>query len=225
MEDNFLNLRDTLELMFFLAFEGLDGSGKSTLMGHLQTYLSNKSQSFIETREPGGTELCNKIRDLILMKGAEVPNPRTELLLYEASRAQHVDAIIKPALALKQWVLCDRFAASSVAFQAGGRFISEEQVNWLNSFATDGLQPHLYVLLDLTVQESKQRRQKRTAEVGVDEDRMESEESSFHERVRQGYLKQSMRSPQQWLVLNASESPEKLFSQLMMELKRRQWLD
>ena len=210
--------------MFFLAFEGLDGSGKSSLMAQLQAHLTNQNFSYIKTREPGGTELGDKLRELILTKSGQAPTPRTELLMYEASRSQHVDLVIKPALEKKQWVLCDRFSASSVAFQAGGRQISEDQVHWLNNFATDSLKPHLNILLDLTVEESQKRRQKRSAEVGEAEDRIESEAAAFHERVRQGFLKQSLAHPKEWLVLDASKKPEELFEILMSELKSRKWL-
>jgi dTMP kinase len=211
--------------MFFLAFEGLDGSGKSSLMNQLQNHLSTKNISFTKTREPGGTQIGDQLRNIILSKGTEVPTPRTELLLYEASRSQHVDLIIKPALEQKHWVLCDRFSASSVAFQAGGRQISADQVNWLNNFATDSLKPDLNVLLDLTVEESQARRQKRATAVGESEDRMESEAESFHRRVRDGFLMQAVLNPADWLVLNASQTPEQLFMLLIQELKSRKWLD
>ncbi len=210
--------------MFFLAFEGLDGSGKSSLMNQLQNYLNVKNISFIQTREPGGTAIGEALRNIILSKNTEIPSPRTELLLYEASRSQHVDLIIKPALENKQWVLCDRFTASSLAFQAGGRQISEEQVNWLNNFATNSLSPDLNILLDLTVEESQRRRQKRTAEFGDAEDRMESEAEIFHRRVRDGFLKQSSEKPDKWLVLEASQTQEQLFQKLIQELKGRKWL-
>ena len=210
--------------MFFLAFEGLDGSGKSSLMNQLQNHLSINNMSFVKTREPGGTQVGDQLRSIILLKTDESPNPRTELLLYEASRAQHVDLVIKPALENKQWVLCDRFTASSGAFQAGGRQISEDQVDWLNDFATNHLKPDLNILLDLTVEESLKRRQKRVIEIGEAEDRIESEAESFHRRVREGFLKQAVKHPNEWLVLDASQTPEQLFQILIKELKSRKWL-
>lgn len=210
--------------MFFLAFEGLDGSGKSSLMNRLKSHLTELQISFIQTREPGGTAVGDQLREIILKKTEEAPQPRTELLLYEASRAQHVELVIKPALEQKKWVLCDRFTASSVAFQAGGRQISEDQVEWLNNFATGSVRPDLNVLLDLSVEESEKRRQFRRQEGGDSEDRIESEVSSFHQRVRAGFLKQAVAQPQQWLVLDASASPEDLFNLLIEELKRRKWL-
>ncbi len=207
--------------MFFLAFEGLDGSGKSSLMNQLQNHLSSQHKSFIKTREPGGTAIGDQLRHIILTKDGEVPSPRTELLLYEASRSQHVDLVIRPALQKKEWVLCDRFSASSLAFQAGGRQISEEQVHWLNDFATASLKPDLNILLDLTVEESQKRRLGR----GGSEDRMESEAVDFHQRVREGFLKQARLQPSEWLVLDASRSPEVLFEILIQELKSRKWLE
>ncbi|MCC2677463.1 MAG: hypothetical protein K0R29_39 [Pseudobdellovibrio sp.] len=208
--------------MFFLAFEGLDGSGKSSLMAQLQNYLESKNRKYIKTREPGGTIVGDQLRNIILSKSEEAPTPRTELLLYEASRSQHVDLVIRPALERKEWVLCDRFSASSIAFQAGGRQISLEQVHWLNDFATNSLKPHLNILLDLTVEESQKRRQKR----GEAEDRIESEAAAFHQRVREGFLQQAARVPNEWLVLDAGESPEVLFQKMMDELvKVRKWLD
>jgi dTMP kinase len=211
--------------MFFLAFEGLDGSGKSSLMTQLQKYLEQSQLTYIKTREPGGTDLGDLLRELILTKEGPAPTPRTELLMYEASRAQHVDLVIKPALNRGDWVLCDRFSASSIAFQAGGRKISLDQVEWLNEFATEGLKPHLNILLDLTVEESQKRRQKRAFEVGEAQDRIESEAASFHERVRQGFLQQAQRFPREWLVMDAANSPDQLFQILLSELKNKKWLE
>src|ERR1044072_576738 len=147
--------------MRFLAFEGLDGSGKSTLMQGLKAEFNRRALAFAVTREPGGTKLGATIRDLVLRVEGEPPVPRAEALLYQADRAQNVETFIKPALARGQWVFSDRFAASSVAFQAGGRSIEAEEIAWLNAFSTAGLQPDLYVLLDLTVEESLKRMNRR----------------------------------------------------------------
>ncbi len=213
--------------MIFLAFEGLDGSGKSSLMKQLEDHLHQNNIALTKTREPGGTFVGDQLRDLILTKNEDEkrsPTARTELLLYEASRAQHVDLVIRPALTAKRWVLCDRFTASSIAFQAGGRDISIEQVRWLNNFAVDGIEPHLNILLDLTVEESKKRRRGREGEKGQAEDRIESEADTFHARVRNSFLNESKAQPKLWLVLDASQSPEKLFESLLTELKARRWL-
>lgn len=210
--------------MFFVVFEGLDGSGKSSLMKRLETHLKNTGQDLIMTREPGGTTVGDEIREIILKKQAEPPSARTELLLYQASRAQHVDLVIRPALAQKKWVLCDRFSASSIAFQGGGRGISLDQVRWLNDFSTNLLKPHLTVLLDLSVEESKKRRSHRENTTAVAEDRIEAEADSFHEKVRQGFLDQAKADSENWLVLNAALTPDELYTQLIAKLTEKKWL-
>jgi dTMP kinase len=211
--------------MPFIVFEGLDGSGKSSLMNAVEQELKSKGLKTLRTREPGGTLLGDEIRELILRKSGQAPTPRTELLLYEASRSQHVDQIIRPHLEQDYWVLCDRFAASSIAFQAGGRQISEEWVEKLNEFATDGVLPELTVLLDLSVEESRRRRNNRQTSLGVDEDRIESEADTFHHRVRQSFLNQASKNPKHWIVLDASRKPEALLEQLLTHLRGLQWLD
>lgn len=211
--------------MPFIVFEGLDGSGKSSLMAALETELRSKNLPVFRTREPGGTPLGDEIRNLILRRDGPAPTPRTELLLYEASRAQHVDQIIRPRLKAGEWVLCDRFSASSIAFQAGGREISEAWVERLNDFATDGLRPELTVLLDLSVDESRRRRNFRQSHGGEVEDRMESETDSFHQRVRQSFLEQAQRNLRHWLVLDAAATPEALLKTLLTHIYSLQWLD
>lgn len=210
--------------MPFIVFEGLDGSGKSSLMGAFEQDLQAKSLQVIRTREPGGTALGDLIREMILSNSGPAPTARTELLLYEASRAQHVDQVIKPALKKDQWILCDRFSASSVAFQAGGRQISVEWVERLNEFATDNLVPDLTVLLDLSVEESRKRRKQRQDRSGDQEDRIESEADSFHERVRQAFLDQARKDPSRWLVLDAAETPAMLLEKLLKHVRGTAWL-
>jgi dTMP kinase len=204
--------------MSFLVFEGLDGSGKSSLMKALEAELKKRGIPTYMTREPGGTPLGDEIRNMVLRKEGPAPTARTELLLYEASRSQHVDQVIRPQIEKGSWVLCDRFAASSVAFQSGGREISEADVVMLNNFATGGLKAHLTVLLDLPVQESRNRRQGRGEQNGEGEDRIESEADTFHEKVRQSFLAQAKADPTAWLVLDAKETPAVLFEQLVKAL-------
>ena len=221
----FLPLWAISKPMFFLVFEGLDGSGKSSLMSMLSDHLKNAGSEVLCTREPGGTPLGDQIRSLILSHAGEnAPVARAELLLYEAGRAQHVEKIIRPALTNKKWVLCDRFSASSVAFQGGGREISFHEVEWLNHFATYSLKPHLTVLLDLPVEVSRKRRSQRSGHTGEIEDRIESENDLFHERVRTSFLSQAKSAPAEWLVLNAEDSREGLFAALVTELRKRKWI-
>jgi dTMP kinase len=210
--------------MAFLVFEGLDGSGKSSLMGALEKELNRLQIKSHQTREPGGTPLGDEIRNIILRRIGPAPVSRAELLLYEASRAQHVETVICPKIKQGYWVLCDRFTASSVAFQGGGREISESDVVMLNNFATGGLKADLTILLDLSVDESKKRRQGRSLQTGEAEDRIESEADSFHEKVRQAFLKQAHEEPKSWLVLDARKSQGELYSELIADLKQRSLL-
>jgi dTMP kinase len=210
--------------MYFLAFEGLDGSGKSSLMRSLETELIQRKIPFIQTREPGGTVLGEKLRQLILEKSKPTPVPRAELLMYEASRAQLVDELIKPTLGQKKWVLADRFSASSLAFQGQARGIGWEKVHQLNDFATDGLKPDLTILLDLSVEESEKRRLVREKASNTEADRIESENNQFHEKVRQGFLRAAKEDRKNWLVIDASWPQQKLFEVLLTELKKRKWL-
>ncbi len=211
--------------MPFIVFEGLDGSGKSTLMGLLLKELDNQKINYVTTREPGGTPLGDILRDLIVNKGETAPVPRAELLLYEASRAQLVENLIEPKLKDKNWVLSDRFSASSIAFQCGGRFLDRKDVEWLNLFATKGLQPDLYILLDISVEESKHRRQNRALQLGLEEDRIESEKNEFHQRVRDSFLQLAKEMPERWLVIPAFLSSKEMLKQVMQKLKARGWLD
>jgi len=206
--------------MPFLAFEGLDGSGKSTLINGLKHEFEQRRIQFVITREPGGTVLGDEIRQMLLRVKGEAPVPRSEALLYQAGRAQHVEKLIRPALADKKWVLSDRFDASSVAFQGGGRDISRAQLDWLNDFSTAGVKPDLNVLLDLPVDESL----KRLARRGEETDRFEREARDFHERVRKAYLDLAATTPSKWLVLQSNEPPSVLLKKLMETLKEKTWL-
>lgn len=210
--------------MAFIVFEGLDGSGKSSLLRALESLLQHKNITFHRTREPGGTPLGEDLREIILRRSQGAPGPRTELLLYEASRAQHVDEVIRPQLKRGAWVLCDRFTASSIAFQAGGRSIRISDVEWLNRFATNGLEPDLTVLLDLETNEAKMRVDQRLRQTGESADRMESEATAFHERLRSSFLQQAEGNPKKWLVLDAKLSPQELIAELVSALRERGFL-
>ena len=170
--------------MRFLAFEGLDGTGKSTLIQGLKREFDSRGQRYVITREPGGTTLGGDIRNMLLQVDGMTPVPRAEALLYQADRAQHVEMVIRPAIKEGRWVVTDRYAASSIAFQAKGRSMDRNAIEWLNKFSTGGLEPDMYVLLDLSVEESLKRMQMR----GQEADRFEREEQEFHERVREAYL-------------------------------------
>lgn len=204
----------------FLAFEGLDGSGKSTLIKGLSAELKKCGVEFVVSREPGGTELGAEIRQMLLRVKGDAPVPRSEALLYQADRAQHVEKLIRPALNAKKWVISDRFAASSLAFQAEGRAIAKSEIEWLNRFSTAGLEPDLYVLLDLSVEESLSRLSRR----GEEADRFEREAKEFHQKVRDAYLGLAKENPARWLVLSASEKPHELLEKLTLKLRSSAWL-
>lgn len=207
-----------------MVFEGLDGSGKSTLIRGLSEHLSRQAVSFHVTREPGGTELGEELRTILLRTEKQAPTPRTELLLYQAIRAQHVDLVIEPMMQEGKWVLSDRFTASTYAFQVGGRGLLEDDVNWLNEYATAGRSPELTILLDLPIEASAARMSQRVAEGGESLDRFEKEKAEFHEKVRQGYLTLARREPERWLVLDARKGPEELLNELIKQLEERSWL-
>ena len=211
--------------MRFLSFEGLDGSGKSTLIRGLCLELERRGLTVRVTREPGGTPLAEEIRSLILRTGDEAPVGPTEILLYEASRAQHVAKVIKPSLALGEWVLCDRYSESTVAFQCFARGIDRTDVDRLNHFAEQGVRPELVVLLDLSVEASRRRQNRRASEDETQSlDRMEREADDFHERVRQGFLAQVQEEPTRWCVLDADLSASELLDRTVKELETRGWL-
>jgi dTMP kinase len=201
--------------MAFIVFEGLDGAGKSTLIRALSQNLERLNQTFVLTREPGGTRLGDEIRQLLLRTQGEAPIPRAELLLYQAGRAQHVDCVIGPALKKGQWVLCDRYSASSIAFQCGGRNMNQAEVEWLNNYSTGSLVPDLWVLLDLDADTAKARM------AGRELDRFELEHRDFHQRVRDSYLRLAKAEPAKWLVLSALDTPEQLEQKLISEMQSR----
>jgi dTMP kinase len=210
--------------MKFFVFEGLDGAGKSTLIQKVENELRQRSQKVEFVRDPGGTVLGEEIRQLILDPQFS-PDSRTEILLYQASRAQLVAEKIRPSLEKGIWVLSDRFYSSTIAFQCFARGLSRTDVEWLSHYACGGLKPDLVIYIDITVEESEKRIDRRTSTSGVKKDRMEQENRQFHERVRAGYLAQAKENPQQWLVLDGLLSPDELFQRVLAHFRRQQWLD
>ncbi len=204
--------------MRFIVFEGLDGSGKSTLIQGIAHKLKQKGTPFCITREPGGTKLGEQLRYFLLKTDGEIPTPRAELLLYEAIRSQHVETFIRPQLKQGLWVLCDRFTASSLAFQSAGRNLNEKDVQWLNTFATNNLIPDLTILLKLNPEESKKRRQNRK------EDRFEKEHLFFHQKILKSYEKQAEKNKDSWFIVNAEFSKEIVLNSVLSEFERRKWI-
>jgi dTMP kinase len=203
----------------FIVFEGLDGAGKSSLMGRLEAHLQATGRPVCRTREPGGTPLAESLRQLLLAVDQDPPVGRVELLLYAASRAQHVERLIRPRLTQGDWVLCDRFTASTVAFQHYARGVDRSSVDWLNAFATQQLRPHQTILLDLPWETAEARTRGRGAK-----DRMEQESAEFHKKVRQGYLQEAAADPKGWLVLDAEKSPEQLEQDVLLDWRNKGWV-
>ena len=210
--------------MAFIVFEGLDGSGKSTLIQALGRSLEDHSIDYLVTEEPGGTPVGDQIRKVLLDKKNKSLCSKTELLLYQSIRAQHVESVIKPALKQGRWVICDRFTASSIAFQSSGRGINLSDVKFLNNFATENVIPDLTILLDIEPKESKLRLNKRKDSIGQEEDRFEVEDINFHINVRNSYLEQS-KNNSGWLVLNGNNSTEKNKQAIKNALVKRGWFN
>lgn len=168
----------------FISIEGPDGSGKSTQIKLLRDYLQNKGYDIVLTREPGGTQISEKIRNIILDKENKSMHSRTEALLYAASRAQHVEEIIKPALKENKIVICDRFVDSSLIYQGIGRGLGIENIYDLNLFAMQDVIPDLTLLFDIDMCRAKKRKENRG-----NLDRLESEKGTFHKDVFNGYKK------------------------------------
>lgn len=205
--------------MPLIVFEGIDGAGKSTLMRRLEQEAKKKGQTTYMTREPGGTDLGERIRQMLLTKEHEAPTAMTELLLYEAGRRQHVDLVIKPRLAKNEMILCDRFTDSSLAFQCGGRGVDRKLVDQLNNIATDSLKPDLVVLVDVSVEEGEKRM------AGRELDRFESEKSDFHKRVQDYYRMLSKeKGADHWLVLDGTKTPEELFQIVWLHFMKKGWV-
>jgi len=185
----------------FVSFEGLDGSGKSTQSELLRARLEADGQTVLATREPGGTELGEQIRDLVL-HGDHV-EAWAEALLYAAARAQHVEQVIRPALERGEWVVCDRFVDSSVAYQGVGRGLGLDRVLELNLAAVEGLVPDRTFLLLLDPTQVSGR-------VGDQHDRLEREDEDFHRRVDAGYRELAERFPERIVVLDGTRPPEEI---------------
>lgn len=194
----------------FIVFEGGDGAGKSTQAALLADALRKNGHQVLQTREPGGTEIGEKLRSLVLDHGQGTVDARTEALMYAAARAAHVEQVIRPALESGTMVICDRFVDSSLAYQGVGRALGEESVRSINDFATGGLRPDLTVLLDVTPAAGRSRRIVGADGQPVAEDRLESEPDEFHSRIRAAFLSFAKREPDSYLVLDAANGIQEL---------------
>ena len=197
----------------FITFEGIDGVGKSTQLDMLEKHLIAQGREVVRTLEPGGTELGQEIRHLLLHRKGDVA-PRSEALLYAADRAHHVETKIKPALASGKVVLSDRYFDSSVAYQGAARELDVQEVKDISLWAIDRLLPDLTVLLDLPAQEAMNRRGNK----GTEPDRLEREQVEFFERARDEYLRMAIEP--RFLVVDANLSPEEIHSQVLQRVAK-----
>jgi len=176
-------------MAFFITLEGIEGSGKSTQIRRLHAHLTAQGIPAMLTREPGGCAIADAIRAILLDPANQAMTARTELLLYAAARAQHVEQVIRPALAAGTTVLCDRFVDATTAYQGGGRNLDHQLIEELNAIACNGLCPDLTLLLDFAVEDGLLRARQRNQDDNLlAEGRFELETLDFHRRVRQTYL-------------------------------------
>jgi dTMP kinase len=193
----------------FITFEGIDGVGKSTQADLLEAFLIDAGRTVVRTIEPGGTELGQEIRHLLLHRKGEVA-PRAEALLYAADRAHHVATKVRPAIAAGAVVLGDRYFDSSVAYQGAGRELDRAEVRNISLWAVEGLLPDLTILLDLDAEVALSRRN----QTGTAPDRLEREKVEFFESVRRAYLELASAEPQRFLLVDASQSIETMQDQI-----------
>ena len=201
-------------MALFITFEGGEGCGKSVQARALYIRLSQLAIPVILTHEPGGTPFGKKLgRWLKWAQNTDI-SPLSELLLFNASRAQLVDKVIQLSLKAGKVVICDRYADSTTAYQSYGRGLDLQMVKAVNDAATQGLKPDLVVLLDISAEEGLARKR------GKKPDRFEREDIAFHQRVREGYLKVAANDPQRWLVIDATQSKEKIEEIIWQKVKR-----
>ena len=194
----------------FITFEGGEGCGKSTQIRLLADRLRAAGKEVLLTREPGGTALAEKIRTLVREESDDPPNSRAETLLFLASRAQVVEGVIRPALESGTWVLCDRFADSTFAYQGYGRGLDLDELRRINSFATGGLAPDRTILLNVSPEVSATRMRAREAATNTGADRMEKAGDDFHFRLRQGFLELAAAEPERFSVIQADGAVEEV---------------
>jgi len=197
----------------FITIEGSEGVGKSTNISFISNYLKNKNLTTIETREPGGTKTAEEIRQVLLNTEGETVPEIAELLLFFAARSFHVENLIKPAIQKGHYVICDRFSDASIAYQGYGRGFNIKDINKIASWVHAKVQPDLTILLDAPAEIGMQRAKKRGAI-----DRMESEDISFYERVRNGYLTLASEHKERFVIIDATQSLKSVQAEIAFHL-------
>jgi dTMP kinase len=196
----------------FITLEGVDGAGKTTHIEFIKNYLSDLNINYVMTREPGGTALGEKLRDILLH---DEMNPQTETMLMFAARNEHIDKVIRPNLINGAVVISDRFTDATYAYQAGGKGVKDEKIDILKKWVQEDLRPDLTFLFDLSVEVSIERLNK-TRKL----DKFESEDKSFHKKIREKYLTLVEASPERFCVLNSEASIEKIQNQIKLKLDK-----
>jgi dTMP kinase len=205
----------------FITFEGPEGSGKSTQIQRAGAWLRELGRECIVTKEPGGTPISDRIRAILLDSAATGMDAMTELMLYAASRRQHVVEVIRPALQRGVTVLCDRYTDATVAYQGYGRRLDLDRLQTLNQWATDGVKPDLTLLFDIDEETGLARAHARNAGMDVDEGRLEQEDIRFHRRVREGYLSLAAAEPARFAIVDGNGSIEEVFTRATDTLRQR----
>lgn len=206
----------------FLTVEGIEGVGKSTQVARLSRALSERGIAHVVTREPGGTPLAEKIRDIVLHSRDEAVPPMAELLLMFAARAVHLSNHVEPNLRAGRWVVCDRFIDATYAYQGGGRHLSHDNIRQLEAMVLGARRPDLTVLLDTPVPQALHRAQQRNA--GAAADRFESERTEFFERVRAAYLARAAAEPRRIETVDAAQSVDEVAARILELLEARSWI-
>lgn len=206
----------------FLTIEGIEGVGKSTQAARLSEALRERGIAHVVTREPGGTPLAEKIRDIVLNARDEPLPSIAELLLMFAARAVHLDNHVEPNLRAGRWVVCDRFIDATYAYQGGGRGVSADDIGRLETMVLGARRPDLTVLLDSPVPQALRRARHRNA--GAAADRFESERAEFFERVRAVYLARAAAEPGRIAVIDAGQSADEVASRIFKLLEARSWI-
>ena len=199
----------------FIVLEGGEGVGKTTNLRFVEEFLLQQGVQLQCSREPGGTEIAEKIREILLQEHAEPMADLTEVLLMFAARAQHVEQKILPCLAAGQWMLCDRFTDASYAYQGGGRQLDKNTIITLENIVQQSLRPDCVILLDAPVEVGHARAKARAAL-----DRMELESQAFHQRVREAYLERAAQAPERYAIINAAQPLAQVQADIQTVLSR-----
>ena len=203
----------------FITLEGSDGSGKSTQLAYIKEYFEKKGAKMLVTREPGGTKISEKLREILLDKDNSEMSAITEMMIYAASRAQLIDEVIKPALERGEVVICDRFMDSSIAYQGYGRELGD-MVEKVNLYAINGIMPDLTIFLDLDPEIGRARVRSRYGEEQMD--RLEREKMDFHYRVYNGYKAVAAAYPERVACIDANRSIEEIRDDIYAKLDQLQ---